>query len=136
DAFEPRRERLQRIGLLFGRARDAVFVAQQVHGFLVEDLPGEHTGLLQDLAAIFRIGVAVEIGAFVEKALALRVDDNPKRITVLLKAVADIEIAKRRRVDIPGAGMRARPMPVWRRAEIERHAEPLAGVEAAAAHLR
>src|SRR5205823_10053490 len=33
-------------------------------------------------------------------------------------------------------GMRAGPMPVWRRAEIERHAEPLPGVEAAAAHLR
>ena len=40
---------------------------------------------------------------------------------MLLEAVADIEIADRRRVQVPGAGMRARPVPGRRRADLERH---------------
>jgi len=60
---------------------------------LVKDLPGEHAGLVQDLAAVLGVGVAVEVEALVEKALAPSVDDDAERIVVLLKAVADIEIA-------------------------------------------
>src|SRR3954451_23556185 len=99
-----------------------------MHGLLVEDLPGEHAGLLQDFAAVFGVGIGVEIETLVEKALASGIDDDAKRIAVLLKPVADIEIADRRRVEVPGAGMRARPVPGRRRADVERHPVTLAGV--------
>ena len=88
---------------------------------LVEDLPGEHAGLVQDLAAVFGVGVAVEIEPLVEKALAPRVDDDAERVVVLLEAVADIEVAKGRRVQVPGDGMRARPVPGDGGADVERH---------------
>ncbi len=106
-----------------------------MHDFLVEDLPGEHARLVQDLAAVFGIGVAVEIEAFVQITLAARVDDDAERVVVFLEAVADIEIAKGRRVQIPGDRMRARPVAGDRRTQIERHLQSLAGVEARAAHL-
>jgi hypothetical protein len=47
---------------------------------LVEDLPGEHAGLVQDLAAVFGVGVAVEIEPLVEKPLAAGVDDDAERV--------------------------------------------------------
>src|SRR4029077_19514717 len=105
-------------------------------GLLVEDLPGEHARLLQDFAAVFGVGIAVEVEDLFDKPLPARGDDDAERVAVLLKAVADIEIADRRRVEVPGAGMRARPMPGRRRPEIERHLETLPGVVARAAHLR
>ena len=42
DAVEPLGQRLEAVGLFFGDARDAVFLAQQMDDFLVEDLPREH----------------------------------------------------------------------------------------------
>ena len=102
---------------------------------LVEDLPGEHAGLVQDLAAVFCVGIAVEVEAFVEEALAPGIDDDPERVVVLLETVADIEVAKGRGVHIPGDGMRARPVPGDCGAEVERHLQALPGVEARAAHL-
>ncbi len=107
DAFEPLGQRLETVGLFLGDARDAVFLAQQMRDLLVEDLPGEHAGLVQDLAAVFGVGVAVEIEPLVEKTLALGIDDDAERVVVLLEAVADVEIAKRRGVEVPGDGMRA-----------------------------
>jgi len=77
----------------------------------------------------------VEIGALVEKALAAGVDDDAERVIVLLKAVADIEIAKGRRVQVPRDCVRARPMPGDGGAEIECHLETLARIEPRAAHL-
>jgi hypothetical protein len=62
----------------------------------------------------------VEIEALVEEALSVGVDDDAVGITVLLEAVADIEVADRRRVEVPGARMRARPVPGRRRADVER----------------
>src|SRR5215813_3857222 len=109
--------------------------SREAHDLLVEDLPREHAGLVEDLAAVFSIGIAVEIGALVEKPLALGVDDDAERVIVLLEAVADIEIAKGRRVQIPRGGMRARPVPGDGGAEIERHFEALPRIEARAAHL-
>jgi len=77
----------------------------------------------------------VEIEAFVQITLAACVDDDPERVVVLLEAVADIEVAERRCVQIPGDGMGARPVTGNRRPQIERHLQPLARVEARAAHL-
>src|SRR6516165_12743222 len=102
---------------------------------LVKDLPGEHAGLVQNLAAVFGVGVAVKVEPLVEKALAASIDDNAERIVVLLKAVADIEVAKGRGVQIPGDGVRARPVPGDCGTEIERHLQALPGVKALAAHL-
>src|SRR5271165_1065262 len=135
DAFELLGQGLEGVGLFFGDARDAVFLAQQMRDLLVEDLPGEHAGLVQDLAAVFGVGVAVEIEPLVEETLAAGVDDDAERVIVLLEAVADIEVAKGRRVEIPGDGMRAGPVPGDGSAEVERHLQPLAGVETRAAHL-
>src|SRR5216683_6519659 len=97
---------------------------------LVEDLPGEHAGLVQDLAAVSGVGVAVEIEALVEKALAPGVDDDAEGVIVLLEAVAHIEVAKGRCVQIPGDRVRSRPMPGDGGTEIERHLQSLTGVEA------
>src|SRR5262249_32205183 len=97
----------ERVCLFLGGARDAVFVAQQMDGLLVEDLPGEHARLFQDFAAILGVGIAVKVGAFVEEAMTPCIDDDAKRGAVLLEAVANIEIADRWGVEVPGAGMRA-----------------------------
>src|SRR4051812_7718424 len=96
-----------------------------MNGLLVEHLPGEHAGLFQYLAAVFGVGVAVEVEALVEEPLAPCVDDDTERIAVLLETVADIQIAEWRRVNVPGASMRARPVAGRRGAEIERHPQPL-----------
>src|SRR6516165_170820 len=97
---------------------------------LVEDLPGEQAGLVQDLTAIFGVGVAVEVAALVQETLAPGVDDDPERIVVLLEAITDIEVAKGRGVQIPGDGMRTRPVPGNGRTQVERHLQTLPSVEA------
>src|SRR5215470_15863573 len=97
--------------------------------FLVEDLPCEHAGLVQDLAAVFGVGVAVEVEPLVEKPLAARVDDNAERVVVLLEAVADIEVAKGWRVEVPRDGVCARPVTGDGGAEVERHPEALPRIE-------
>ena len=61
-----------RVGGDLGDLPDAVLVAQQVLHLLVEDLPGELAGLLQDHAAVLGIGVVAEVGALVDEALAGR----------------------------------------------------------------
>ena len=77
----------------------------------------------------------MEIEPLVDKALAVRVDDDAERVAVLLETVADIEVADRRGVQIPLHRVAARPVPGRRGADIERHLEALAGVVFGAAHL-
>ena len=101
----------------------------------VEDLPGELAGLLQHHAAVLGVGVIAEIGALVEEALAMCVDENPEKIRVFLELVADREVAELGRVHVPLHGMAARPIAARRGADLERHADAVAGVEARAAHL-
>src|SRR4029079_6507164 len=91
DAVELAGELLDRIRRYLGDLADAVFVALQVLHLLVEDLPGELPGLLEDDAAVFRIGVIAEIGTLVEEALAGGIDHDRERIGVLLELVADGE---------------------------------------------
>src|SRR5262249_50724151 len=103
---------------------------------LIEDLPGELSRLLQHHATVFRIGVIAEIRPFVDEALAVRVDHDRERIGVLLKLIADREIAEFGRVHFPWHGMAAGPVAARRPADFNRHADAVAGVVAAAAHLR
>ncbi len=102
---------------------------------LVENLPGELARLLEDDAAVFGVGVVAEVGALVDEAPAVRIDHDAERIGVLLEAVADREVAEFRRVEVPADRVAARPVAVRRGADVERHADAVAGVEARAAHL-
>src|SRR5215472_5323074 len=63
-------QRFESVGGDLGHPPDAVFVALQVDDLLVEDLPGELVRLVQNLAAVFGIGVVPEIGSLVAEALA------------------------------------------------------------------
>src|SRR6185437_11752857 len=71
-----------------------------------------------------------------DEALARGVDHDRERIGVLLELIADREIAKFRRIHLPLHGMAARPVAAWAGADVERHADAVAGVVAGAAHLR
>src|SRR5215208_1510077 len=102
---------------------------------LVENLPGELSRLLEDHAAVFRVGVIAEVRAFVDEALAGGVDHDGERIGVLLELIADREIAKFRRIHLPAHRVTARPVAARTCANLERHADAVAGVEARAAHL-
>src|SRR5881409_52855 len=101
----------------------------------IEDLPGELPGLLEDRAAVLRVGEAVEIGAFVDEAPAVGIDEDAEGIAVLLELVADVELAELGRVPVPATGVAARPVAEGAGADLEGHAEAVAGVEARAAHL-
>src|SRR5207247_1934201 len=80
-------------------------------------------------------GVVAEVGALVNEALALRVEVDAPGIGVLLELVADREVAELRGVSLPGHGVAARPVAGRLRADVERHADRVAGVEARAAHF-
>jgi hypothetical protein len=54
---------------------------------------------------------------------------------VLLELVADREIAELGRIHLPLHGVAARPVAPRRSADLGRHADAVAGVEARAAHL-
>src|SRR5215813_9831096 len=134
-AVELAREFLDRIGDDLGDLPDLVLVALQMLHLLVEDLPGELAGLLQHHAAVFGVGVIAEVGAFVDEALAGGVDEDREWVGVFLKLVADREVAELGRVHLPLYGVAAGPVAAGARADVHRHADAVAGVEARAAHL-
>ena len=101
DTFELGRQLFDRVRGDLGDLADAVFVAELVDDFLIEDLPGELVRLLQHFAAVFGIGVIAEVGALVDEALAIGIDDDAERIAVLLEIVADFEVTIGRRIEIP-----------------------------------
>ncbi len=109
-AFELFCELLERIGRHLGDLADAVLVALHVLDLGVEHLPGELVGLLQHDAAVFRIGVVAEVGALVDEALAVGVDEDAERIGMLLELVADREVAELGRVHLPLHRVAARPV--------------------------
>src|SRR5262249_3452725 len=102
---------------------------------LVEDLPGELTRLLEHHAAVFGIGVVAEVGALVDEALAVSIDQDGERIGMLLELVADREISEFGRIHLPLHRMAARPVAARARADLHRHTDTVAVVEAGAAHL-
>ena len=135
DAFQLAGQFFQAVRGNLGDAADAVFVAQHGDDLGIEHLPGELVGLVQDFPAVFRIGVVPEIRAFVDEALAVGVDHDAPGIGMLLKIVADGEIPEFRRIVVPAHRMATRPVAVGRGADIQRHADAVAGVEAGAAYL-
>ena len=76
----------------------------------IEKLPRELHRLLQDDAAVFRVGVIADIGAFVDEALAVRVHHDGERIVVALVVVGRREVAEVRRVAFPADRVTARPV--------------------------
>ena len=102
----------------------------------VEHLPRELPRLLQHGAAVLRVGVVAEVRALVHETLAVRIDHDAEGIAVLLEAVAHQEVSELRRVPIPPHGVASRPVPVRHRAGVERHADPVPGVEARSPHPR
>ena len=135
DAVKSRGEFRQRVRLDARRVRLPVLVPQQVSHLRVEHLPGEAARLLQHLAAVPGVGVVPEVGALVEKPLSPRVDDDAEWIAVLLVAVTNLEVADLGRVQIPGHGVAAGPLPGPSGARFEGHADAIARVEAAAPNL-
>src|SRR3984893_8910623 len=135
DAFEFLRELFDGVRRHLGDLADLVFVALQVLHLLIEDLPGELARLFQHDAAILGISVIAEIGALVDEALAGGIDQDAERIGMLLELIADREIAEFRRVHFPLHGVTARPVAARSCANVDRHADAVAGVVARAAHL-
>src|SRR5208282_3063557 len=103
---------------------------------VIENLPCELAGLFEDHASVLCVSVVAKVRPLVDEALPLRIEHDAERITMLLEAVADREIAELGCVAIPSHRMASRPVPVRHRANVERHANSIAGVEARAAHLR
>src|SRR4029079_7119822 len=135
DIVEPFYEILDRVGADLGDLLDPVFVAQHRNNLLVEDLPGELTGLHEDDAAVFRIGVIAEVRAFVDEALPMGIDHDAPRVGVLLEVVADRKVTELGRIAVPAYGVAAGPVSRRHRADIERHADAVTCVETCAADL-
>ena len=105
-------EILERVGADLGDLLDAVFVAQQSEYLLVEDLPGELTGLHEDDAAVFRVGVIAEVRALVDETFAIGIDHDAPRVGVLLEVVADRKVTELGRIAVPAYGVAAGPVSV------------------------
>ncbi len=133
--FEFASQLLERVRTDLGHALDAIFVAQQMGHLAIEDLPGELARLFENHAAILGVRVVAEVGALVDEAPAAAVDHDSERIAVLLKAIADAQVAELGRVAIPSHGVASRPVAVGHRADFQRHPDPVAGVEPRAAHF-
>src|SRR5262249_2996666 len=95
----------------------------------------ELTGLVQNHAAIFRVSVVAEIGAFIDEALAVGVDHDAERIGVLLEAVADGKIPILGRIAIPADRVATRPVAAGARADLHLHTDAVTRVEPRAADL-
>ena len=122
------------VGLDLGHLLDAVLVAQAVHGLLVEDLRGPALRLAHDGLAELDVGEVAVVLALVDEPLAVEVDHDAEGIGVLLEVVEHPAVAERRRGDVPGDRVAARPVAERDGADVERHADAVAGVVAGAAH--
>src|SRR5262249_58527069 len=70
------------------------------------------------------------------EALAGGVDQDCERVGVLLELIADCEIAELGRVHLPLYCVAAGPVAARARADVHRHADAVASIEAGAAHFR
>ena len=82
------------VGLGHGDLLDVVFVAEEVLDLVVENLEGDALGLLEDFAAVGDVGVVAEVGALVDEAVAVDIDDEAERVGVLLEELGDDAVAK------------------------------------------
>src|SRR5271166_4196571 len=134
-AFKLSRELIDGVGHDLGDLLDPVLVALQVLHLLIEDLPSELAGLLQNHAAVFGISVIAEISAFIDEALAVGIDENGERIGMFLELVADGKVAEFGRVHLPLHRMAAGPVAAWTGTDLHRHTDAVAVVEARAPHF-
>src|SRR6267378_329632 len=132
--LELAREALERRVFGLRDLADTIFLAEQVYDLLIEDLTRRAPRLLDDLATILHVRVVAHVGALVDEALALDVDDDADGIRVLLEVVADLAVAVPRGVVVPLHGVTAAPVAPRLRADVERHADAVAGVVRGAAH--
>src|SRR5215468_5846774 len=82
------------------------------------------------------VGVAVKVSAFVDKPLAPRIDDDAEGIVVLLKAVANGQVAIGRRIHVPLHSMRTGPVAIDSGTDFDGHAMAPPVVEARTPYLR
>ena len=136
DVVEPFDKILERVGANLGNLLDPIFVAQHRNNFLVEDLPGELTRLHEDDAPVFRVGVVAKVRAFVDETLPIGIDHDAPWVGVLLEVVADRKVAEFGRIAVPADGMASGPVSRRHRADFQRHADAVSGVETRAADLR
>src|SRR5438105_850719 len=125
------------IGADFGRSSHLVFIAQQRNRLRVEYLPGVASGLREHDTSVLGIGVVAKVRAFVDEAIAVRIHHDSEWVTVAIaRGVLVVDVTVVVGVPLPGDRMTARPLPVGLRADVQRHADAVAGVVARAAHLR
>ena len=140
DALEPGQQRLQRIGFDEVRIVEVVLGIQQIENLGVEELPGALPGLFQHRLAVLGIGVIAKIPAFVDEAPALRINHDAEKVADLAVmfalAVGDVQIAVFLHLPIHGRGVGAAVAAVPRGAELQRHAQAVAGIVRRAAHPR
>src|SRR5256885_12382104 len=134
--LELAREALERRVFGLRDLADPVLLSEQVHDLLIEDLERRAARLLDDLAAVLHVRVVAHVGALVDEALTLDVDDDADGIRVLLEVVADLAVAVPGGVVVPLHGVTAAPVAPRLRADVERHADAIAGVVWGAAHAR
>ena len=72
----------------------------------------------------------------VHEPSAVHVDDDAEGVGVLLVEVGDLAVAEGGRVEVPGDGVASAPVAEGLRADVEGHADAVAGVELGPAHLR
>ena len=123
----------QRVGL----ERHAGRVARLEHlqHLAVEDLVNQAAWLLQDHAAVFRVGVRIQIRALVHKASAFDVDHHAVRIGQTVRFIGQITAAVIGRLGIDRCRMTTAPMAPRHGADIHRHFQAVAVVKVRAAHL-
>src|SRR5207244_11086662 len=92
--------------------------------------------LLDDLAAILHVRVVAHVGALVDEALAVDVDDDADRIRMLLEVVPDLAVAVPGRVVVPLHGVAAASVAPRLGPDVAPHADAVARVIRRAAHAR
>jgi hypothetical protein len=135
DAVELARECLDGIGRSTADLADAVFIAQQMRDSSIEDLPGDLTRLPQYFLTVAGIGEVAKVGTFIDEPFAIAVDHDAERIRVLLESVADVEIAELGCVGVPSDCMTPGPVTTRCGTDVDRHLEPVAGVESRPTHF-
>jgi hypothetical protein len=68
---------------------------------VIENLPGKLIRLFENRTAILSVGVVAVVRALVDETTPVPIDHDPERVAMLLKAVADAQVAELWRIAIP-----------------------------------
>ena len=93
------------VGFGGGGLGDPVFVPQQVFHLFVENLEGQALGLGHQGASVGDIGVVAEIGALVQEALAVDIDDEAEGVGMFLEQLGYGAVAEGGGIHVPGHGV-------------------------------